>query len=352
MCKNQKIKKINTKDMKNTIFEDISNYKLKKKNKIPMEDFTIPNLKDYFNIVYLNYNVKQLKLTCKYYNLKSTGSKTQLKYLLFNYLKYSYFILKIQSLFRGYLVRYLNHLKGPAFKNRKCVNETDFLMFEDLNSIDYDHFFSFKDDDNFIYGFNITSLINLIKENSQKEKFINPYNRIIINKKTQNNIYKIIKISNKILNRNIKLNIENNNEDLPFKKQVELKCIDLFSNIDSYGHTTDSMWFYDLEKNGLLKFINELMDVWHYRLNLPNELKVKICPPYGKPFLNLRINQLFQKNIDEIKNGILKTIEKIITIGVDNNSKSLGAYYVLGCLTLVSQNAAISLPWLYDTFHY
>jgi len=353
MKKNLKIKKINMKIMKKNIFEDISNYKVKIKKKISTENFTIPTKKEYNNVVFLNYNVKQLKMTCKFYNLKQSGSKTQLKYVLFNYLKYSYFSTKIQGLFRGYLVRYLNYLKGPALKNRNCVNETDFLMFEDLNSIDYDHFFSFKDNDNFTYGFNITSLINLIKENGNSfEKFINPYNRNIINKKIKKNIQKIIKISKKILNRNINLTIENNNKDLPFKKQVELICVDLFSDIDSYGHTTDPMWFYNLQKNELLKFINELMDVWNYRLNLSQDLKIKICPPYGKPFLNLRINNLFQKNINEIKKGILKTIGNIISTGMDNNSKSLGAYYVLGCLTLVSPEASISLPWLYDTFRY
>ena len=351
MYKNQKIKKINTNSMKKNIFEDIKHYKVKIKKKISMDNFTIPTFKEFNHIVYFNYNVKQLKLMCKNYNLKKSGSKIELKYILFNYLKYSYFSLKIQKIFRGFLVRNLNKMKGPALKNRKCVNETDFLIFENLDVIDFDHFFSFKDKDNFIYGFNITSLINLMKENTDKENLVNPYNRNSISKKTQNNINKILRIS-KILNRKIIKIIDNENDELPFKKQVELKCIDLFSNIDTYGHTTDPMWFYNLEKKKLLKFINELMDIWNYRLNLPKELKIKICPPYGKPFLNLRINQLFQKDIDSIKFGILKTIENIIKTGVDNNSKSLGSYYVLGCLTLVSQEAAISLPWLFDTFHY
>ena len=103
MCKNHKIKKINTKTMKKTVFEDISKYKVKIKRKISMENFTIPTLEEYENIVFLNYNVQQLKMTCKKYNLKTTGSKTQLKFILFNFLKYSYFSLKIQKIFRGFL---------------------------------------------------------------------------------------------------------------------------------------------------------------------------------------------------------------------------------------------------------
>jgi len=41
-----------------------------------------------------------------------------------------------------------------------------------------------------------------------------------------------------------------------------------------------------------------------------------------------------------------------INTGIDNDSKSLGAYYILGALTLVNTNAAISLPWLYQSVNY
>ena len=36
--------------------------------------------------------------------------------------------------------------------------------------------------------------------------------------------------------------------------------------------------------------------------------------------------------------------------GINENSKALGAYYVLGVFTIVNQNAAIALPWLTETF--
>ena len=34
----------------------------------------------------------------------------------------------------------------------------------------------------------------------------------------------------------------------------------------------------------------------------------------------------------------------------DAYSRSLGTYYVLGAHTTVSQDAAIALPWLYESF--
>ena len=45
-------------------------------------------------------------------------------------------------------------------------------------------------------------------------------------------------------------------------------------------------------------------------------------------------------------------INKFVTKGCDKQHKCLGAYYILGALTLVSYNAAQSLPWLYETFQY
>ena len=48
----------------------------------------------------------------------------------------------------------------------------------------------------------------------------------------------------------------------------------------------------------------------------------------------------------------LTVLEKLVNTGVDKDSKSLGAYYVLGALTLVNQDAATSLPWLFQSVGY
>jgi hypothetical protein len=45
-------------------------------------------------------------------------------------------------------------------------------------------------------------------------------------------------------------------------------------------------------------------------------------------------------------------LEKIVNTGVDRDSKSLGAYYVLSALTLVNTEAATSLPWLFQSVSY
>jgi hypothetical protein len=53
-----------------------------------------------------------------------------------------------------------------------------------------------------------------------------------------------------------------------------------------------------------------------------------------------------------IKKIVLDVLEKFVNNGVDRDSKTLGAYYVLGALTLVNDSAATSLPWLFQSVSY
>lgn len=345
--KNVKIKK----NVEQYFYKDISNLKRRSKRKIHMDDFYMLDYKDYMNIVELNYNVKQLKILCKEYKIKITGCKNELKYRLYNYMRCSYFARKIQTIIRGNFVRLLNKMKGPALYNRKCVNNNDFLMFEEIISISNNQFFSFKDIDNFVYGFNICSIYNLLYVENKEKKALNPYNRNEISEEVYNNVLHIIKLS-KLLNIDTNIEVKNDFDLLSFKKKVELKCVNLFQKIDELGNNTHYKWFYDLSKPRLLKFINELLDIWNYRLNLTNQLKRSICAPNGRPFHGLSVGQLFCDDIDKIKNGLLNIMEKLITRGRDRHLKSLGAYYILGSLTLVSMDAAASMPWLYETFIY
>jgi hypothetical protein len=55
------------------------------------------------------------------------------------------------------------------------------------------------------------------------------------------------------------------------------------------------------------------------------------------------------ENVDDIRNIILDILEKMVNTGIDKDSKCLGAFYVLGALTLVNHDAATSLPWLFQS---
>jgi hypothetical protein len=92
--------------------------------------------------------------------------------------------------------------------------------------------------------------------------------------------------------------------------------------------------------------MRELVDIWTYRAQLSVEVKCAICPPLGDPFRNINY---YEQNLDNIKSSTLNILEKFVNLGVDKDSKALGAYYVLGALTLVNDDAAHALPWLYQS---
>ena len=133
-----------------------------------------------------------------------------------------------------------------------------------------------------------------------------------------------------------------------------MKVLTLFQRIDSLGNYTNIKWFMELDKYGLIQFIRELRDIWDYRANLSQEIKRDIVPPNGNPFYSeqININNLPQYNITQIKKYSIQIIDSMINKGVTENSCSLGSYYILCALTMVSSEAADSLPWLYEAVNY
>ena len=333
--------------LKNYVYDDPPPKGKKRRKKISMEDFEIPSFKEFDMIVTKNFNVNQLKSICRYYKQRVSGNKPELIKLLWNYLKYSNYVLKIQKCFRGYIVRVNNKLRGPGIIINKCVNETDFLTMENLKDLDKSQFYSFKDKDGFIYGFDICSLYNLIVKEKQDR---NPYNR---NKMPVTKIYEdikhILKLS-KIFNKKINIKLNNDISQFSQEKQIEMRAINIFQNIDTYGFITDAKWYLDLNRHTLKKFVGELLDIWRYRAQISNETKRKINPQHGDPFFTVNMNVLLHKCYEVLRKRILDIIEIFITQGEDADAKSLGTYYVLGALTTVSHEAATALPWLYESF--
>jgi hypothetical protein len=137
-------------------------------------------------------------------------------------------------------------------------------------------------------------------------------------------------------------------------KSVELKAITLFQNIDALGNYSNAQWFLTLNRNQLIKFLRELVDIWSYRAPLTIETKRAICPPLGNPFIRMPNYNILQtmENMDELRKNILDIMEKMVVTGVDKDSKYLGASYVLSALTLVNSDAATALPWLYQAVCY
>lgn len=321
---------------------------LQKKQEKPENDDII-QFKDYHLILKYNYNAQQLKLFSKHYKLKISGNKGQLIERLYRHLYLSFHSLQIQKLGRSYLQRKYNISHGPAFiKRDKCTNISDFFTMDQMNEIPFHQFFSYRDDDGFIYGFDIVSLHNLI--NKCNGIIQNPYNRRPISQKVIAQFKQLFKLS-KILNIPISTEIKDIELDVSFEKTVELRALSLFQYINSLGNYANSSWFMNLDRNKLIRFLRELIDIWNYRAQLSMEVKRLICPPLGDPFQRIMSFVQIQNldNINDVKKHILSILEKIVNSGVDESYKSLGSYYVLGALTLVNVEAAEALPWLYQS---
>lgn len=310
------------------------------------------NYNNYDILFVKKFNIQQLKQICKSYKLKITGKKIDLVERLYQYLKSYKYIVKIQKVFRGFLHRKIIKLKGDAFLDRsKCVNQTDFLSMDELHLIPPLQFFSYTEYDGKIYGFNILSIFNLLTKEKNKQP-INPYTRNIISDKVVQDIYKIIYLS-KICKQPINITIKNEMNDLSNKKKIEMKILDIFQYINSLGNYSEPKWFLSLNKIQLYKFFRELGDIWNYRANISDETKIKICPPNGILFSHLeRVNIFNENNQLLLQLKISNILEKMLYSGIDNDSKVLGAYYILAALTLVSQDAASSMSWLYQSVYY
>jgi len=324
---------------------------IKKPNKVSDENIKLPTINTYNDLCYYNYNVTQLKSFAKHYKLKIGGNKPQLISRIYSYLYLSSYIIKIQKIFRGYLVNKYKQLHGPASIERKiCTNQCDFITMEPVEEINFNQFISYKDIDGFIYGFDITSLHNLFLKSNDDIK--NPYNRNVIPSFVFKNIRSLIRIG-RILKIQINLQFEDDSSAISIEKAIELKALSLFQHIDSLGNYSNANWFLSLNRSQLLKFTRELMDIWQYRAQLPNQTKRNICHPNGDPFRNLSVQYInTEENIWNIRKVLLTVIDKFINSGIDKDSKALGAYYVLGALTLVNSDAATSLPWLFQSVNY
>ena len=67
------------------------------------------------------------------------------------------------------------------------------------------------------------------------------------------------------------------------------------------------------------------------------------------PFLNINMMNIQNIHYDILRNVTLSIIESFVYKGINQESRTLGAYYILLALTLVNPSAAEAMPWLYSS---
>ena len=373
--------------------------------KIPQRISYTLTYKDYYQkkIDLKKYKLPELKTIIKEYSLTRTGNKDVLIQRIQEVFHKTKSCVNIQKRFRGWMVRESFKLRGEAYKNRKlCVNDTDFITLEPLDEIPYELFYSYKDDKDFTYGFNLTSLTQIIKN---KTPLKNPYNR---EKFPDNCIRNLIKLNNytQIIYENFKeetefvrsnntfrtsLRVRSTNEsnnaqidntsnlsreyfhprvlpgnynllDMNNKynfiinsrlKSTQERIQNLFMEIDQLGNYTQSSWFSNLDRVGYLRFYRYLLDIWNFRAQLSHEMKKKICP-FLEPFANIFIRNIHHNdsNIEDFQILCLTAMENLIYSGFDEDCRKISAFHLLSALTMVSYPARNAMPWLYESMVY
>ena len=320
----------------------------------------IVNYHTYFrdNVCLKRYKVYQLKNIAKKYKLHISGTKTVLIKRIIEFFEKLKKIVKIQSLLRSKIIRNMISLKGPALKNPKiCTNETDFYSLEPLNEINYYDFFSFSDDEGFTYGFNINSLILLLKK---KSVIHNPYNRKTISYEIIRNISALMKLNKRMHGiRSEALNHDHTVREQTIarmqairNKDLDARIHDLFYEIDLLGNYTSSTWLQSLSIEQYVRFLRQMWEIWSVRSNMPVLTKKRICP-YFDPFFegvnNISIRHENIRDIVTLKTTCVTIMENLIYTGINNEYKQLGVILCLTALTTVSDDAREQLPWLYES---
>jgi hypothetical protein len=296
----------------------------------------------HFNLLRDNsYTINEMKqIGIKFVYKFKQKKKKEMKDELYIYLRDNYYALKIQRVLSKYFIKLFNKTQGPARFNRAlCNNVEDFLTTESVQEIDYYFFFSYRDSDGFIYGFNLISIYNLIIKKDTK----NPYTRNAFSIDLIETIHKRINY-NKILN---KTNHEITNDPPPINSNTKLYA--LFQKMDLLGNYTQAEWLLDLTPYYLRRFILELYDIWEYRAQLTIETKLAIC---GAPFRDIPMHLIQTQpnmNKDLLKQFCATIIHNFINSSQIRENQYLGSIYVLSSLTLVNNNAAEAMPWLYQS---
>jgi hypothetical protein len=359
----------------------------------PLRESTTMNINynNYFknSVVLKNFKIPELKIIARENNLHVSGSKPILIERIHNHFTNSVYAISVQKIFRGHIIRKLMKLKGDAFKNKKtCVNETDFYTLDPIEDIPYDEFYSYKDSNNFVYGFNISSLITLFK---QKGKIINPYNREKVDFKIMNDIFTLYKLTNIVFpyvfndkkdepnipvannqppqppqphqnrvitnvtnNHQLTENIELHNKMQRIReKPINVRIQELFMEIDLLGNYTNSSWFNNLEKRDYIRFYRYLYDIWHYRGQMSHETKRRICRLHD-PFINTSLSSLnlATTTSEDCRAVCLYIMENMVYTGIDAEYQKIGALHVLSVLTIVSMDARRNMLWLYESLVY
>jgi len=298
----------------------------------------------YYKLDYFLPKKKKLRLINKEQkdlHIKKIKSTLQdfFQTLLISYINIDKIVL-LQSKIKEYIGNKSLRLHGPAYNNRGlCNNPTDFYSFDPISEIEDKYFFSYRDEDGFVYGFHIESFINLISNDTEPT---NPYNRVVISKKIKDIAIQIWQDLNK---KKEASNYTNNNSTRDLKHQVRNKCLMVLQKMDIFGYQTKMDWILDLPISRGRQLFRSIKNNWNYKAGLSEEVKQRIYPN-GNPLHEINSRRIENINRYIVLNTVLELMDLLVSNGVSNDDKNQGCILVLFALNDVNRECGRCNPWL------
>jgi hypothetical protein len=319
------------------------------KKQIPDEQMDPGSVSGLSDIVWndiKHLKVDNLKRILKVFDLKTSGVKQALVSRLKENIVRQCSAISIQRIIRGWLIgRSYKIFSAYERLRSECVNDTDFYNLDPLEDIPKFKFVAFVDDKH-VYGFSAHSLEMLAKTHPAT----NPYTRNKIPPFILKHLSWMFRLPHI---KQLNAPDTTNEAALPFSTVYSLRVVKLFQFINAMGNYSDPSWYLDLTVANTILFFRYLQDIWYYRAGISLATMRTICP-IGDPFTTPTQNHIDLPDIPPnmfFKVKVLYILELMLYHGINQDGKSLGAMYILSALTLVSDQAAIALPYLYHSVY-
>ena len=359
------------------------------------------------NIIMKSYTIPILKQVCKEHKLHISGKKGVLIERITTCFERIRNAVIVQKYTRKQFVKKILK-KHKEFNEQRinCTNCTDFSTLEPLHEISNEYFYCYTDIDNFVYGFDITSLISMLRST---HKLFNPYTRTPFTRKHKNEIIHIYNLSLLVyqrmreVNKPYKVFVQSNNteryinryrnlinritneftndteissysnynpirniETIPTtyteqyqqivtirQQPITVRINALFIEIDQLGNYTDQTWFTSLSHIQYAQLYRCFYDIWNYRGQISYEVKTDICPVHG-PFDGIFPNSVRHMDLSTttLKTVCLIVFENLVYSGINIEIRKIGTLIALTALTVISRPARAAMPWLYESIIY
>lgn len=327
-------------------------------------------------------SLQTLKASLRHNNCRVSGNKAVLIDRLRAHYRKIDQVIHIQRVFRGFIVRECERLRGPAAKDYTiCNNTTDFQTIESFACFPRERFFSYRDGNGFVYGFDIFSLITMYR---CKHKLVNPYNREDMPINAIQSLFSIYKktlllypnvLAEKdgevidvfaltVANNRRQIRVEDdgdNGEYLTTSESaasideyldepnllINYSFVDVFERIQYLVNgEVNSEWFLQLNKAECDRFYHFYYVWWSRSNTLSEDTKNAICR-IPNPFSSL--NRIDEHSTEAFYKSIcLEVMTAMIYTGIDEYHCGLGAKHVLTMLTVVSRPARRVWQNLFD----